>query len=219
MINKISLDSDWEVYGVELSKRPAEFARDVLKLKNVVHGDLFSASYPEHFFDCINISDVLEHVPDPVALLNECHRILKPDGIIMLGVPNGYNDSRGLIDYYNKYKEGGCHNSGHIFFFQKPTFEFLFKKTGFKAVKAETVALKNGLRNLGLLPRKRNWADFYRPRQQKEVATDFVIELITRKKYPDFYYRYRYMKHGWFALPGIHNFGLDINFILMPDTK
>ena len=216
MINKINQDSDWEVYGVELSKKPAEFARDVLKLKNITHGDLFSANYPDDFFDCINISDVLEHVPSPVALLDECHRILKSNGIIMLGVPNGFNDSRGLIYYYNKFRQAGCHDSGHIFFFQKPSFDYLFKKTGFEVVEKETVAIKNGLRNLGLLPRKRRWADFYRPRQQKEIAVDSDIQLITRKKYPDFYYRYRYLKHTWFSIPGIHNFGLDINFVLTP---
>lgn len=219
MINKIRQDSDWEVYGVELSKRPAEFARDVLKLNNITHGDLFSAGYPANFFDCINISDVLEHVPNPVAFLDECHRILKSDGIILLGVPNGFNDSRGLIRYYNKFRQAGCHDSGHIFYFQKPTFDYLFEKTGFEVIRTETVAIKNGLRNLGLLPRKRNWAEFYRPRQQQEVAADSEIELITRKKYPDFYYRFRYLKHTLFAVPGFHNFGLDINFVLSPVRK
>lgn len=216
MINKIDQDSDWEVYGVELSKRPAEFAKNVLKLKNITHGDLFSANYPDNFFDCINISDVIEHVPNPVALLDECHRILQPNGIVILGVPNGYNDSRGLIYYYNKFKQAGCHSSGHVFFFQKPTFEYLFAKTGFDVVKTETVGIKNGLRNIGLLPRKRNWADFYHPRQRKEVATDSEIHLITKKKYPDFYYRFRYRKHNWFSISGFHNFGLDINFVLKP---
>jgi len=219
MINKIQQDSDWEVYGVELSQKPAEFMRDVLKLKNINRGDLFSANYPDNFFDCINISDVLEHVPNPVALLDECRRILKSNGIIMLGVPNGYNDSRGLIHYYKKFNEAGCHASGHVFFFQKPTFDFLFKQTGFEVVETETVSIKNGLRNIGLLPRKRNWADFYRPRQQKEVTANSDIKLITKKKYPDFYYRFRYLKHTWFSIPGFHNFGLDINFVLIPVNK
>ena len=216
MINKIDKISDWEVYGIELSKNPANFARDVLMLKNITHGDLFSANYPNDFFDCINISDVLEHVPNPIALLEECHRIIKPDGIIMLGVPNGYNDSRGLIRYYNKNKEAGCHASGHIFFFQKPTFELIFKNTGFDIAKTETVGIKNGLRNIGMLPKKSNWQEFYRPRNKKEIVAEPEIKLITRKKYPDFYYRFHYLKHTWFSLRGFYNFGLNINFILTP---
>jgi ubiquinone/menaquinone biosynthesis C-methylase UbiE len=215
LINGIARHSTWEVYGVELSENPARFARDVLGLKNITHGDLFSAAYPDSFFDCINISDVLEHVPDPVAFLTECRRVLKPDGIVMLGVPNGYNDSRGLIRYYNTYKEAGCHASGHIFFFQEETFKFLFDAVGFTISEAETLGIKNGLRNIGRLPAKRHWMNFYRPHKEKEIAVESEIKLITRKKYPDIYYQYRYLKHGWFSLKGIHNFGLDINFTLI----
>lgn len=214
MINKIAADSDWEVYGVELSKKPANFARNELQLNNVTHGDIFSANYADAFFDCINISDVLEHVPSPVAFLAECRRILKPDGMVFLGVPNGHNDSRGLIRYYQKYHEAGCHASGHIFFFQKETFNHLFKATGFEVCEVKTVGIKNGLRNIGVLPRRAGWQEFYRPHREKEVEIESEIPLVAKKKYPDFYYRYRYLKHGWFSLNGIHDFGLDLNFVL-----
>ena len=218
MINKISQDSDWEVYGVELSKNPAMFVRDVLKIKNIIHGDIFTANYDSNFFDCINVSDVLEHVPNPVEFLNECHRILKPNGFIFLNVPNGFNDSRGLIQYYNKNHEAGCHASGHIYFFQQPTLQYLFKTTGFNIANSSTVGFKNGLRNIGLLPKKHNWEDFYRPRNKKEIAIESSIEYTDNKKYPDFYYRYRYFKHNWLVLKGLHNFGLNFRFILTPSN-
>lgn len=218
MINKISQDSDWEVYGVELSKNPAEFARNILKLKNITHGDLFSAGYDDNFFDCINISDVLEHVANPVDFLTECHRVLKPNGHIYLGVPNGYNDSRGLIRYYNRTQTAGCHASGHVFFFQKKTLHYLFEKIGFNVLHSNTTHFKNGLRNIGLLPQKRKWQEFYQPRDKTEVAIESEIKLITKKKYPDFYYRYRYLKSNWLSLPGLHNAGLDFNFLLTPSN-
>lgn len=214
MINKINQDSGWDVYGVELSKHPAEFARNVLKLKNIVHGDLFDAAFENEYFDWINISDVLEHVPNPVQVLTECHRILKPNGCIKLGVPSGYNDSRGLIRYYNRFNRGGSHASGHIFFFQQPTFQFLFDKIGFKVQHAETLGFKNGLRNIGLLPQRKSWQAFYRPREKEEVAIESEIKLVTEKKYPELYYDYHYLKHGWFTLPGLHDFGLNFNFLL-----
>lgn len=218
MINKISQDSDWDVYGVELSKKPVEFARNSLNLKNIVHGDLFSAKYDNNFFDCINISDVLEHVSNPVDFLIECHRILKPDGHIYLGVPNGHNDSRGLIKYYNQTLKPGCHASGHVFFFQKQTLLYLFEKVGFDVLQSNTTHFKNGLRNLGLIPQKQNWKDFYQPQGISKVAieSDIEIKLITEKKYPSFYYRYRYLKNNWLVIPGLHNAGLDFNFLLTP---
>jgi SAM-dependent methyltransferase len=39
------------------------------------------------YFDTVIMSDVLEHLPDPVATLIEARRILKPTGTFMLNVP------------------------------------------------------------------------------------------------------------------------------------
>lgn len=216
LIEAISRFTKWEVYGVELSEKPANFARDVLKLKNIIHGDLFDANYPDNFFNFINIGDVLEHVPDPVSFLHECHRILKPDGVIILAVPNGYNDSRGLINHYHKYGEPGCHHSGHIFFFQKKTFSYMFNKTNFNISKVNTWGIKNGLRNLGLIPSKGVTCS---PRTTAEKPIDSDIYLQTKKKYSDFYYQYRYNKRHWLSINGIHNFGLNLSFELRPKPR
>jgi 2-polyprenyl-3-methyl-5-hydroxy-6-metoxy-1,4-benzoquinol methylase len=216
MINKIKQDSNWQVYGVELSEHPVKFARDVLGLDNVVHGDLFSVNYDDNFFDYVNISDVLEHVPNPREFLQECRRILKPDGYIHLDVPNGYNDSRGLINFNNQFHKAGCHASGHVYFFQKETLHYLFDQLDFDIVRAQTVGIKNGLRNIGWLPKKSNWHAFFKPRDKVEVAVKSEIKLIAKKEHPDFYYRYRYLKHVWFTLPGLHNFGLNFTIVLKP---
>lgn len=219
LINKIDQDSDWDVYGVELSKNPVNFARNTLKLKNIIHGDLFSANYKTNFFDAINIGDVLEHVPNPIDFLSECHRILKPDGNIYLNVPNGFNDSRGLIRFYKKTQTPGCHASGHIFYFQAKTLHYMFKKVGFDIVQSNTLHFKNGLRNLGFIPQKRKWKKFYQPRDKVEVTYAPEIKLTTNKKYPDFYYSYRYFKNNWLTVPGLHNAGLNFSFILTPSNN
>lgn len=38
-------------------------------------------------FDIVASSDVLEHVPDKVAMLHECARVLKPGGLLCLSAP------------------------------------------------------------------------------------------------------------------------------------
>jgi hypothetical protein len=88
-----------------------------------------------------------------------------------------------------------------------------------KVIEARTLSIKNGLRNIGILPRKKDWKEFYRPRKNREVPNEDEIELITRKKYPDFYYDYRYLKGVMFGLPGVHDFGLNINFVLSPKDQ
>jgi SAM-dependent methyltransferase len=43
---------------------------------------------PEHSFDCITLSQVLEHIPEPLVLLRRLKRLLKPGRIIVVSVPN-----------------------------------------------------------------------------------------------------------------------------------
>jgi predicted SAM-dependent methyltransferase len=42
-------------------------------------------------FDHILASHFLEHVPDTIALMNECHRILKPGGTMEVYVPYAFH--------------------------------------------------------------------------------------------------------------------------------
>jgi SAM-dependent methyltransferase len=39
--------------------------------------------------DFINAEQVFEHLPEPLAALQNCHRWLKPGGILRIAVPNG----------------------------------------------------------------------------------------------------------------------------------
>lgn len=76
----------WQVEGVDFDERAVQTARR-LGL-DVRVGDLASARYPDDRFDAVILSHVIEHVPDPVALLTECRRILKQGGQLVLSTPN-----------------------------------------------------------------------------------------------------------------------------------
>lgn len=75
-----------EAEGVEPSAFAAKKAQN-LGLK-VFCGTLQEAHYPDSQFDVVSMTHVLEHVPQPLEVLQECYRILKPDGILVIGVPN-----------------------------------------------------------------------------------------------------------------------------------
>jgi len=77
----------WEVMGVEVSQKAIDHARDVLGL--TVHpGPLEKIGFPENYFDVVSGFYVIEHLPDPITFLKECHRILKPGGFLLLKYPN-----------------------------------------------------------------------------------------------------------------------------------
>ena len=73
----------YDVQGVELSTWSSAYARDRLGL--AVHtGTLQQAALPSAHFDIVTLWDVIEHVPDPVPLLTEAARVLKPGGRLVL---------------------------------------------------------------------------------------------------------------------------------------
>ena len=77
----------WEAKGTELSVEAAAFAREGLGL-DVESRELEDLAFPEDSFDAVILWHVLEHLPAPEAVLREVARILKPGGVLFLGVPN-----------------------------------------------------------------------------------------------------------------------------------
>jgi SAM-dependent methyltransferase len=73
----------YEVLGVELSTWSSAYARDRLKLP-VTTGTLQQAALQADCFDVVTLWDVIEHVPEPVPLLAEAARVLKPGGRLVL---------------------------------------------------------------------------------------------------------------------------------------
>ena len=213
-INGVREASGWEVFGVEFGASAARYAREKLGLE-VRHGSLEEAGYPEGYFDYIRINNVLEHVRDPRSLLLECRRIIAPGGRLALSVPNGPNDCREIIDFFRDEGVAPRSKNGHINFFAVKTLQILFGQAGFRVASAHTGSLKRGLRNFGLLPRKRDWKKDYYPMRIPE-GPDRELRIPEVRKYPEAYYRWRQIQGDLLRVPGLHGWGLDFLFLLRP---
>lgn len=77
----------WEVMGVEPDGEAVSVAREELGLE-VFQGPLEGAKFPDGHFDAITMNHVIEHVPDPIGLLKECRRLLKPGSKLIVVTPN-----------------------------------------------------------------------------------------------------------------------------------
>ncbi|OPY57223.1 MAG: hypothetical protein A4E49_00091 [Methanosaeta sp. PtaU1.Bin112] len=77
----------WEVTGVEPDGAAVSVAREKLGLQ-VFEGSLEEARLPGSHFDAITMNHVIEHVPDPIGTLRECHRVLRPGGKLVVSTPN-----------------------------------------------------------------------------------------------------------------------------------
>lgn len=82
---KHARERGWEAQGVEFSVDAAE--RSLALGLEVFQGDLLAAALPAESFDLVYMGDVLEHVPDCLAVLVEAARLLKTGGHLYLRGP------------------------------------------------------------------------------------------------------------------------------------
>jgi SAM-dependent methyltransferase len=126
-------DQGWKAEGVDFDPAAVEFARR--RGLNVSLGSLAGQGYVADNFDAIVMSHVIEHVPDPILLLKECHRILKPEGRLILATPN--------VDgwFHRKFLQNWVHLDPprHLYLFGTGTLTESVRRSGFnKPVKCFT---------------------------------------------------------------------------------
>lgn len=83
---KLATEMGWQAEGIDFDPKAVALAKSRgLNVRCASAADL-SAQHEQ--FDIITLSHVIEHVPDPIALLEDLYRLLKPGGILWLETPN-----------------------------------------------------------------------------------------------------------------------------------
>lgn len=82
----------WDAMGLEIDPVAVTTARR--SGLNVVEGTYEQLAQYEHVFDCVMCSHVLEHVHDPLDLLEKLKFALKPGGVLLLTLPNSLSGVR-----------------------------------------------------------------------------------------------------------------------------
>lgn len=92
-MNMIALDLDQA--ALELGAQTAAGRHAQI---NFLAGDGTCLPFPDSFFDAVLLDSMIEHVHDPLALLQECKRVLKRGGIVFVVFPPFYGPLSGHID-------------------------------------------------------------------------------------------------------------------------
>ncbi len=201
----------WEVYGQEMGKAAASYAREKMGLR-VKDVPLEKAHYPKNFFDFIHLNNVLEHVPDPALVMAEVGRILKPGGRLYLAVPNGGVDRFGYKDYHLRLGARATSMDGHLYFFSPPSLTLLAQKAGLRIEKFYSCGLKRALRVLGYWPRKRDWERAYQGRESGESSVEKAV--TEGRSYPKLYYLWKHGEENLLRFPGYLPCTYDFNLYL-----
>jgi len=125
----VAAKKGFEVKGVEVSEWASAFARNEKGL-DIITGKLEAANFKKESFDVVVINHALEHIEDPKGSLNEIYKILKEDGLLVIGVPNA-----GSIMAKIKGPDwASLRPEEHIWHFTPDTLKKLLKLSGFRMV-------------------------------------------------------------------------------------
>ena len=121
--------------GVEPAPKAAATAQ-AAGLK-VYQGLLQEAGYADGQFDAITLFEVIEHLQQPLALLQECQRILRPGGILLIGTGNASSWSMAVMGARWEYLDIAKHG-GHVSFFNPGSIASLAQRGGFSVAAVHT---------------------------------------------------------------------------------
>lgn len=79
-------------------------------LATAVCGDATRLPFPDASFDRVIASEVMEHVPDDLAALDELHRVLRPGGTLAVTIPAWFPEKLCWAisdEYHAPFVEGG----------------------------------------------------------------------------------------------------------------
>lgn len=156
-------DAGHEAWGVEPSPRAVETARargNRWVLDGSLDARVHAGSLPDGPWGLIRMSQVLEHVPDPLATLRTVRGLLAPGGRLVVGVPN----IRSLAARATRGSWDGLEVPRHLVHYDRDSLRWVLALAGFRIASLRTTPL------LGVLPgsldartaggdRQRGWGD------------------------------------------------------------
>ncbi len=139
------------LYAVDIS--PKQIERNQQKYTDVhfsVHDLSEPLPFEDGFFSWVWCSEVLEHLFDPLFVLKEIYRVLKPGGIALVTVPY-HGLFKNLMITLFKWDHHFDPEYPHLRFFTKNSLSRLVEKSGMKVLETNTCGMSKPIRDM-LIP-------------------------------------------------------------------
>lgn len=134
MFLEAAMERGWHCVGQEFSDDAAEAVKNRLGVEMIICSEIAEAGFPPESFDIVNLNHVLEHLYEPVKIVNEIYRILKPGGLFYCEVPRQSNSLNILSNLFGKKDFGFSFLPEHLFLFDKKSMDLLLKKANFDLI-------------------------------------------------------------------------------------
>jgi len=154
----------WKLEGVDASRRAVEAA--LSRGFPIRHGMFEDLTLPANHYDMVLLIATIEHVADPVGLLQAVARVLKPGARLLL-----VTDTTDTLDFLLARKRvwGGYHFPRHWNLFNRNSLDLLAARSGLKATVIDSIVSPV------------NWVYSIRNRLVDSKAPRWLIEQFSLK--------------------------------------
>ncbi len=149
-LSVVKSKTSFELNGIEASSVLADTAKELLP-EAVIHNiTIEKSNLQESTFDVLTCWEVLEHLNEPLPVLQKAYSLLKKGGYFFLPLPNmdGF-DSR--VMWMAEYP---FTPPAHLNFFKYSSIEKLFQRAGFEVVEKTTP----GILDVNIIKNRLDWS-------------------------------------------------------------
>ena len=126
---RTGIERGWDVLGIEPSPDACAYSRE----KGVpVVQDFFSyeRAKEQGLFDVVHASMVLEHVPNPIQMIEDMKKMLRPGGLIAIFSPNDYTPFQKVLREGKQFPPWWVVPKHHLNYFNVASLNALLTRMG-----------------------------------------------------------------------------------------
>lgn len=124
------------IYGIDISENALNIAKKYNIITSKVNLNEERLPYEDNYFDAVTCLDVIEHVFEPVEVIEEINRVLRKGGVLVISAPNiRYWQHIFSLIFRGKFPKTSDnkehYDGGHLHYFTYKDIESILKSCGF----------------------------------------------------------------------------------------
>jgi 2-polyprenyl-3-methyl-5-hydroxy-6-metoxy-1,4-benzoquinol methylase len=131
----------WDVHGLDISPHAIALARRYCPTATLHCASLANAEFKPNSFDCVALWDVIEHVEEPEAVVQQVRHVLRSGGYLVMETPDEGCPARALVRLLHRVTGGGAdvmramYYSAHRWYFSRRSMRLLLERSGFENIR------------------------------------------------------------------------------------
>ena len=138
-----AINSEWEKYALEVSGYAVQIMEDQYPDISVQKSLLEDTDFGENQFDVIMFYHVIEHLENPNKILKILHKLLKHNGVLIVGTPN--IGSLAALLFKGNFR---LYGPGHLCLFNPKSLKWVLSESGFRVHRTEYPFWKTDYANI-----------------------------------------------------------------------